>query len=254
MKKFVCTVCGYIHEGETAPEVCPVCKVGADKFEEMSGERVWADEHRIGVAAGVDEEILEGLRQPLEDKDITIVRMGRTYTYPADFMLVGAMNPCKCGYYPDRSRCNCSEQDIKRYIGKISMPLWDRFDMCIKTDEIGYEQIRCSSDNGNVPDSESMKQAVMRARLAQLKRFNGMNIKYNSQMSTGDMKRFCRLGEEEEKLIKRIFAKKRLTARGYSKILKTARTIADIDGNVNITTANISEAFYYRGIPEVTIH
>ncbi len=199
-------------------------------------------------------EILEGLRQPLEDKDITIVRMGRTYTYPADFMLVGAMNPCKCGYYPDRSRCNCSEQDIKRYIGKISMPLWDRFDMCIKTDEIGYEQIRCSSDNGNVPDSESMKQAVMRARLAQLKRFNGMNIKYNSQMSTGDMKRFCRLGEEEEKLIKRIFAKKRLTARGYSKILKTARTIADIDGNVNITTANISEAFYYRGIPEVTIH
>ena len=199
-------------------------------------------------------EILEGLRQPLEDKDITIVRMGRTYTYPADFMLVGAMNPCKCGYYPDRSRCNCSEQDIKRYIGKISMPLWDRFDMCIKTDEIGYEQIRCSSDNGNVPDSESMKQAVMRARLAQLKRFNGMNIKYNSQMSTGDMKKFCRLGEEEEKLIKRIFAKKRLTARGYSKILKTARTIADIDGNVNITTANISEAFYYRGIPEVTIH
>lgn len=199
-------------------------------------------------------EILEGLRQPLEDKDITIVRMGGTYTYPADFMLVGAMNPCKCGYYPDRSRCNCSEQDIKRYIGKISMSLWDRFDMCIKTDEIGYEQIKCSSDNGNVPDSESMKQAVMRARLAQLKRFNGMNIKYNSQMSTGDMKKFCRLGEEEEKLIKRIFAKKRLTARGYSKILKTARTIADIDGNVNITTANISEAFYYRGIPEVTIH
>ena len=87
------------------------------------------------------------------------------------------------------------------------MPLWDRFDMCIKTDEIGYEQIRCSSDNGNVPDSESMKQAVMRARLAQLKRFNGMNIKYNSQMSTGDMKKFCRLGEEEEKLIKRIFCK-----------------------------------------------
>lgn len=134
------------------------------------------------------------------------------------------------------------------------MPLWDRFDMCIKTDEIGYEQIRRSSDNGNVPDSESMKRAVMHARLAQLKRFNGMNIKYNSQMSTGDMKRFCRLGEDEEKLIKRIFAKKHLTARGYSKILKTARTIADIDGNVNITTANISEAFYYRGIPEATIH
>ena len=199
-------------------------------------------------------EILEGLRQPLEDKNITIVRMGRSYTYPADFMLVGAMNPCKCGYYPDRSRCNCSEQDIKRYIGKISMPLWDRFDMCIKTDEIGYEQIRCSRDSGNKPDSESMKQVVMRARLTQLKRFEGMNIKYNSQMSAGNMKRFCRLGKEEDKLIKRIFSKKHLTARGYSKILKTARTIADIDGNTDITTANISEAFYYRGIPETVIH
>ena len=108
--------------------------------------------------------------------------------------------------------------------------------------------VRCSQ-NGNVPDSESMKQAVMRARFAQLKRFNGMNIKYNSQMSTGDMKRFCRLGEEEEKLIKRIFAKKRLTARGYSKILKTARTIADIDGNVNIKQGINSGYTFMLSIP-----
>ncbi len=86
-------------------------------------------------------DILEGLRQPLEDKNITIVRMNRAYTYPADFMLVGAMNPCKCGYFPDRNRCNCSEQDIKRFMGKISMPLWDRFDMCIKTEEIGYSEL-----------------------------------------------------------------------------------------------------------------
>lgn len=134
------------------------------------------------------------------------------------------------------------------------MPLWDRFDMCIKTEEIGYEQIRCNNNNGNMPDSKDMKQSVTRARLAQLKRFEGMNIKYNSQMSAGDMKRFCRLGKEEDKLIKRIFSKKHLTARGYSKILKTARTIADIDGNADITTANISEAFYYRGIPEAVIH
>ena len=105
-----------------------------------------------------------------------------------------------------------------------------------------------------MPDSKDMKQSVTRARLAQLKRFEGMNIKYNSQMSAGDMKRFCRLGKEEDKLIKRIFSKKHLTARGYSKILKTARTIADIDGNADITTANISKAFYYRGIPETVIH
>ena len=196
-------------------------------------------------------EILEGLRQPLEDKNITIVRMGKSYTYPADFMLVGAMNPCKCGYYPDRNRCNCSEQDIRRYMGKISTPMWDRFDMCIKTEEIGYEQLHSNSDKDKkLFTSESMKKAVMRARKTQLERFEDMDIKYNSQMSTKDIKRFCRLGSEEESLMRKIFSKKHITARGYSKILKTARTIADIDGNDNITASNISEAFYYRGIPE----
>lgn len=200
-------------------------------------------------------EILEGLRQPLEDKNITIVRMGRSYTYPADFMLVGAMNPCKCGYYPDRNRCNCSEQDIRRFIGRISTPMWDRFDMCIRTEEIGYEQLRSDSNkDNNTSDSESMKKAVMRAREKQLKRFEDMDIKYNSQMNAKDIKRFCKLGAEAESLMKRIFSKKNLTARGYSKILKTARTIADIDGNDNITAINISEAFYYRGIPEGFIH
>lgn len=136
-------------------------------------------------------------------------------------------------------------------MGKISTPMWDRFDMCIRTEEIGYEQLHNTSiEDNKMTDSESMKKAVMRARKIQLKRFSDMDIKYNSQMSTKDIKRFCKLGAEEEKLMKRIFSKKHITARGYSKILKTARTIADIDGNDNITTANLSEAFYYRGIPE----
>lgn len=198
-------------------------------------------------------DILEGLRQPLEDRNITIVRMGRSYTYPADFMLVGAMNPCKCGYYPDRNRCNCSEQEVKRYMGKISMPLWDRFDMCIKTEEIGYEQLG-DKNHGDTLDSSYMKQAVDRARAAQIKRFNGRDIMYNSQMGGKEIEEFCGLGKEEEQLIGRIFTRKHITARGYHKILKTARTIADIEGNDKISSANISEAFYYRGIPEVAIH
>lgn len=198
-------------------------------------------------------DILEGLRQPLEDRNITIVRTGRSYKYPADFMLVGAMNPCKCGYYPDRNRCNCSEQEVKRFMGKISMPLWDRFDMCIKTEEIGYEQLG-DKNHGDTLDSSNMKQAVDRARAAQIKRFNGRDIMYNSQMGGKEIEEFCGLGKEEEQLIGRIFTRKHITARGYHKILKTARTIADIEGNDKISSANISEAFYYRGIPEVAIH
>lgn len=201
-------------------------------------------------------DILEGLRQPLEDKSITIVRMNRAYTYPADFMLVGAMNPCKCGYYPDRNRCNCSEQDIKRFMGRISTPLWDRFDLCIKTEEIGYRELedKAGQDDRERMDSESMRECVLRARTAQLERFKGMNIMYNSQISGRNINKFCRLGREESQLIERIFSKKNITARGYHKILKTARTIADIDGNENITKNNISEAFYYRGIPDVMLH
>lgn len=201
-------------------------------------------------------DILEGLRQPLEDKNITIVRMNRAYTYPADFMLVGAMNPCKCGYFPDRNRCNCSEQDIRRYMGRISTPLWDRFDMCIKTEEIGYRQLwdKALEEDGKELDSQTMSELIMRARRAQLERFKGMDIMYNSQMSGRNINRFCKLKGDEERLMERIFAKKKLTARGYHKILKTARTIADIDGNEYITSSNISEAFHYRGIPEVKAH
>ena len=198
-------------------------------------------------------QVIETLRQPLEDEKIIVSRSGGTYEFPAKFILIGAMNPCKCGYYPDRNRCNCSEQEVKRFMGKISMPLWDRFDMCIKTEEIGYEQLG-DKNHGDTLDSSYMKQAVDGARAAQIKRFNGRDIMYNSQMGGKEIEEFCGLGKEEEQLIGRIFTRKHITARGYHKILKTARTIADIEGNDKISSANISEAFYYRGIPEVAIH
>ena len=136
------------------------------------------------------------------------------------------------------------------------MPLWDRFDMCIKTEEIGYSELgnKIHQNDGEELNSFSMKEHIMKARTTQLERFKGMDIMYNSQMNGRNINKFCRLGDEESKLIEKIFAKKKLTARGYHKILKTARTIADIEGNEYITTSNISEAFYYRGIPEITVH
>ena len=102
-------------------------------------------------------ELMESLRQPLEDKKITVVRLNAAYTYPAEFMLAAAINPCKCGYYPDRNRCHCSEYDIRRYIGRISNPMWDRFDICIKVDEVTYEDITGAKDSSAVYSSAYMR-------------------------------------------------------------------------------------------------
>lgn len=198
-------------------------------------------------------EVLEALRQPLEDRVINIVRSGFSYVYPADFMLVGAMNPCKCGYYPDRNRCNCSDEDINRYMGKLSNPMWDRFDICVRTQELGYEDI--SSDKGretvnekNSVHSESsdMSNLIIKARRIQRDRFKDSGIDYNAQMGVSDIRRYCKLGEEESRLMERMYKKLRLTARGYHKLLKTARTIADLDGEDNITCEHLTEAAFYR--------
>lgn len=200
-------------------------------------------------------DILEGLRQPLEDRRITIVRLNNSYVFPTDFMLVGAINPCRCGYYPDRNRCNCSEQDIERFLGRISNPLWDRFDMCVRTEQIKYSELQSESidekEKDNEYTSEKMSDIVRRVRKIQMDRFRGRKIMFNSQMNSRDVAGFCQLGKAESKLMGDIYSKKHLTARGYHKILKTARTIADIEGNKNISMSNISEAFYYRGIPDV---
>ena len=108
--------------------------------------------------------IMEALRQPLKDKVITLVRVNAAYTYPAHFMLAAAINPCKCGYYPDRNRCHCSEYDIRRYIGRISNPMWDRFDMCVKVDEVSYEVMRNKGNVDTIYNSTDMKNKVEAAR------------------------------------------------------------------------------------------
>ena len=191
-------------------------------------------------------ELMESLRQPLEDKKITVVRLNAAYTYPAEFMLAAAINPCKCGYYPDRNRCHCSEYDIRRYIGRISNPMWDRFDICIKVDEVTYEDITGAKDSSAVYSSAYMKEQVEKVRLIQQERFKDSVTDYNSQMNMREIKKYCRLDEESSKIMESMYKKLSMSARGYGKVLKTARTIADLAGSENILSEHITEALIYK--------
>lgn len=191
--------------------------------------------------------IMESLRQPLEDRYIRIVRSSSEYIYPADFMLVAAMNPCKCGYYPDRTRCFCTEHDIMRYMGRISQPIWDRFDLSVRVGRVDFDML--VNDDDKCQDeysSRNMKDMVERARKVQKERFFKEKILFNSQMNTRQTARYCALGTQEKKVMEKAFNSFNMTARGYEKVLKTARTIADIEGKENIAVSHLSEAISYR--------
>lgn len=191
--------------------------------------------------------ILESLRQPLEDRKIRIVRANAEYTYPADFMLVAAMNPCKCGYYPDRTRCLCTEHDILRYMGRISQPIWDRFDLNVKVNKVEFSMLsQEEEDNDSQMTSEQMRDFIGRARDIQKDRFKNDNIHFNSQMSSRQVKKYCRLGDREKDIMEKAYCTFNMTARGYEKVLKTARTIADMEGEENIAVSHLSEAISYR--------
>ena len=191
--------------------------------------------------------ILESLRQPLEDRKIRIVRATAEYTYPADFMLVAAMNPCKCGYYPDRTRCFCTEHDILRYMGRISQPIWDRFDLNVKVNKVEFSMLsQEEEDNDSQMTSEQMRSFIGRARDIQKDRFKNDNIHFNSQMSSRQVKKYCRLGDREKDIMEKAYCTFNMTARGYEKVLKTARTIADMEGEENIAVSHLSEAISYR--------
>lgn len=191
--------------------------------------------------------ILESLRQPLEDRKIRIVRAAAEYIYPADFMLVAAMNPCKCGYYPDRTRCFCTEHDILRYMGRISQPIWDRFDLNVKVNKVEFSMLsQDEEDNDSQMTSEQMRDFIGRARDIQKDRFKNDNIHFNSQMSSRQVKKYCRLGDREKDIMEKAYCTFNMTARGYEKVLKTARTIADMEGEKNIAVSHLSEAISYR--------
>lgn len=188
-------------------------------------------------------ETIEALRQPLEDRKVTVSRLNATYTYPAGFMLVASMNPCPCGHYPDRTRCSCTERQIIQYRRRISQPIMDRIDICVSVDAIKYRELEGGSVNES---SAEIRRRVMKARGIQLERYKGTGINFNSQLTGKQIGGFCTLGNEEKILMERAFQKYGLSARGYHRVLKVARTIADLEGESTIKCEHLMEALCYR--------
>lgn len=187
--------------------------------------------------------VLEVLRQPIEDKVINLSRNGYSARYPANFMLVGALNPCPCGMYPDKIKCTCTDSMRKRYMGKLSKPLVDRMDLCLqvlrpKSDEILNESKEESS--------AAVRERVLKARDIQEDRFKGTKVLYNSQMGIKEIEKFCRLAEKEKTLMEKAISKYDLSARSYHRILRCARTIADLDGSEELSVRHLSEALFYK--------
>ncbi len=192
-----------------------------------------------------DPRVLEVLRQPLEDKIVTISRATGAYSFPANFMLVAAMNPCPCGYYGDPTHnCTCSDFAIKRYQKRISGPLLDRIDIRINVPRIEYDKL--SSDTVS-ESSDKVRERVEAARERQRSRFAGSpNVTCNSEMAPAEIRQFCRLDTEGEQLMKNMMTHFQISARVYHRLLKLARTIADLDGSESIRSQHIAEAIQYR--------
>lgn len=188
--------------------------------------------------------VLEVMRQPLEEEKVTISRAATSLTYPARFMLVAAMNPCPCGYYSDpNNECTCTIPQIQRYRSKISGPLMDRIDIHAEVPAVKYRDL-ASRDPGE--PSREIKRRVDQARRVQLDRFKGMKIYCNAQMTNRHIKKHCQIDEASQRLLEVAIDKFGLSARAYTRILKVARTIADLEERENIQSAHLSEAIQYR--------
>ena len=187
---------------------------------------------------------LEVLRQPLEDGSVTISRVNGTVTYPAQFMLVCAMNPCKCGWYGDPSgRCKCSEKSVEQYLSRISGPLLDRIDMIAEVPSLPFDDLKSRSEAESSP---SVKARVDAARKIQQQRFGADGPRCNAYMEQKELRTFCALDETGESLLRSAFEKLGMTARSYDRVLRVARTIADLDGSETIGAAHLAEAVQYR--------
>lgn len=190
--------------------------------------------------------VLEVLRQPLEDGKVTIARAAVSLTYPADFMLIGAMNPCPCGFLGDAGKeCACTPMQVQHYRSKISGPLLDRIDIHCEVPAVRFKEL--SSGRSGEPSAE-IKKRVDKARRAQAERFVGSGIYSNSQLPSRLMKKYCSLGSEASRLIEKAVERLGLSARAYTRVLKVARTIADLEGAAEIAAAHVSEAIQYRSL------
>ena len=186
---------------------------------------------------------LESLRQPLEEREVRITRAGVHYVFSADFCLVAAMNPCPCGYYPDLSKCNCTKYMIGKYLGRISGPLLDRIDMCVSVPRVNYKEL---VDLPGEETSDMIRRRVVNTQEIQRERFKKIGITYNSQMNAGMLEEFCRLDKESREYMEKCYDKMQFTARTYHRMIKVARTIADMQEKRDITLLDIQEATLYR--------
>ena len=193
-------------------------------------------------------DVIESMRQPLEDKHITVTRAAGTYTYPCNAMLAVALNPCKCGYYGDgTNRCRCSETEVRKYLGKISGPMLDRIDIQLEASPVKYSDLKAMKGES----SKEIKNRVNQARNIQKERYKNESITTNAQLSGALVERYCHIGEAENKMLKNAFESLGLTARAYTRILKVARTIADCAGRAGedeINEMDIAEAIGYRSL------
>jgi len=187
---------------------------------------------------------LEVLRQPLEDGVVTISRALNSTTFPAEFMLIAALNPCPCGYRNDPRRdCHCTPPQIERYMGKISGPLLDRIDLHIEVPAVAFKELSTAPPGTS---SQAMRDQVLAARAVQRERFEGTRTRYNAQMTTREIRKYCRLDEDCMEILRSSVNELGLSARAHDKVLRVSRTIADLDGAAVIQPSHIQEAVNYR--------
>ena len=190
--------------------------------------------------------VLEVLRQPLEDGMVTIARASMTLTFPARFMLAAAMNPCPCGFFNDPTRdCTCTPPLIQRYVSKISGPLLDRIDIHIDMPAVRFQELRQESGGES---SDAIRARVIKTRERQLERFQGEKIYCNAQMSSRQIRKYCDIAPDCERMLESAMNRLGLSARAHDRILKVARTIADLEAAENIGNAHLSEAIQYRSL------
>ncbi len=187
--------------------------------------------------------VIESLRKPMEEKKINITRSSGEYQFPADFMLVAAMNPCPCGFYPDKNKCHCTQYDVDKYQRRISGPIFDRIDMSCKLNPILLDQLLHQEKEES---SEEIRSRVEGAREIQRKRYELFSYKTNANLDEKAIKKFCKLGKEELAFMEKAYQKLELSARAYYKILKVARTIADLEPSEDIRVKHLLEAMCYR--------
>lgn len=189
---------------------------------------------------------LEALRQPMEDGVITVARIMQTVEYPANFMLIGSMNPCPCGNFGSKiNECSCTPRQIHNYIGRLSGPLLDRIDLHIEVDNVTYGEF---SDKNDAENSADIKRRVMETRAAQSARYKGEGIYTNSEMNNRQIKKYCAIDSECEELLEMAFNKLGLSARGSFRILRVARTIADMERSETVRVRHLAEAIQYRSL------